>query len=82
MPHAENANIAAAAEGNFDGLLAELTTREKIDFLAGANFWETAAVDRLGIPSLKVGRKDNSIEFVHSFADNMVVQRRSQWRSW
>jgi hypothetical protein len=47
-------HIAAAAEGNFDGLLAELTTEEKIKFLAGANFWETAAVDRLGIPSLKV----------------------------
>ena len=47
-------HIAAAAEGNFEGLLEELTTKEKIAFLAGANFWETAEIKRLGIPSLKV----------------------------
>jgi hypothetical protein len=47
-------HIAAAMEGNFQGLLDELTTKEKIAFLAGANFWETAAVERLGILLLKV----------------------------
>jgi len=47
-------HIAVAVEGEFHGLLEELTTQEKIAFLAGANFWETAAVERLGIPSLKV----------------------------
>lgn len=46
-------NFAAAASGDFNGLLEDLTIQEKIAFLAGANFWETAAVDRLGILSLK-----------------------------
>lgn len=53
-------HTAAAAEGNFESLLEELTTEEKIAFLAGVNFWETAPVERLGIPSLKV-----SLRLVH-----------------
>jgi len=35
-------------------LLGQLTLDEKISMLGGRNFWETVAIDRLGIPSLKV----------------------------
>ena len=34
--------------------LARLTLAEKVSLLAGANFWETVAIDRLGIPSVKM----------------------------
>ncbi|RNJ57053.1 hypothetical protein D7B24_006445 [Verticillium nonalfalfae] len=39
--------------GVLDSFLEELTLPEKIDLLAGKNMWETASIDRLGIPSLK-----------------------------
>lgn len=35
-------------------LLVELTLDEKLSLLSGASQWRTAAVPRLGIPSLKV----------------------------
>ncbi|KAE8420932.1 putative beta-glucosidase precursor [Aspergillus pseudocaelatus] len=35
-------------------LLRALTLEEKVSLLAGKNMWETANVDRLGIPSLKM----------------------------
>ena len=54
MTQIEITPLSEAAKGNFDPLIQQLTTEEKIKFLAGANFWETAAVERLGIPSLKV----------------------------
>jgi beta-glucosidase len=34
--------------------LAQLSLEEKVSLLAGANFWETVAIDRLGVPSVKV----------------------------
>jgi beta-glucosidase-like glycosyl hydrolase len=37
-----------------DRLLQCLTLEEKVSLLAGKNMWETAQVDRLGIPSLKM----------------------------
>lgn len=38
---------------DIDSLLGSLTLQEKIQLLAGANWWETAAIPRLEIPSLK-----------------------------
>ncbi|CAG8898348.1 unnamed protein product [Penicillium egyptiacum] len=37
-----------------DRLLQVLTLEEKVSLLAGQNMWETTAIDRLGIPSLKM----------------------------
>ena len=34
--------------------LAQLTLEEKVSLLSGANFWETVAIDRLGVPSVKM----------------------------
>lgn len=37
-----------------EATLAQLTLAEKVSLLSGANFWETVAIDRLGVPSVKV----------------------------
>jgi beta-glucosidase len=37
-----------------DGLLGQLTLEEKVSLLAGADMWHTAAIERLGIPALKM----------------------------
>jgi beta-glucosidase len=37
-----------------DDLVAQLTTDEKVSLLAGLDMWHSHAIDRLGIPALKV----------------------------
>ncbi|MGG1553010.1 glycoside hydrolase family 3 C-terminal domain-containing protein [Paenibacillus ferrarius] len=37
---------------NIEQLIAQLTVEEKISLLAGASFWTTQAIERLGIPSI------------------------------
>src|SRR5438552_76531 len=37
-----------------DGLLEQMTLQEKVSLLAGASMWYTVAIERLGIPALKV----------------------------
>jgi beta-glucosidase len=39
---------------NVDELVDSLTLAEQVSLLAGRNIWETAAVDRAGIPSIRV----------------------------
>ena len=39
---------------DIDKLINEMTLDEKISMLAGADLWHTNAVERLGIPVLKV----------------------------
>jgi beta-glucosidase len=34
-----------------DKLLSEMTLEEKVSLLAGASFWETVPIKRLGVPS-------------------------------
>lgn len=43
-----------AADADLDALLAQLTLEEKAALTAGADSWQTVAVERLGIASLKV----------------------------
>jgi beta-glucosidase len=42
-----------------EGLLGQLTLEEKVSMLAGADTWRTVAVERLGIPSLKMSDGPN-----------------------
>ncbi len=35
-------------------LLSQMTLREKVSLLAGADMWHTTSVERLDIPALKV----------------------------
>lgn len=44
----------APSDGELVALLAQCTIEEKIALLSLKNVWETADVDRLDIPSLKV----------------------------
>lgn len=48
-----------ATKGNFsmrdfDDLLRQMTLQEKVSMLAGSDMWHTTAVERLGIPAVKV----------------------------
>ncbi|KAL4879541.1 glycoside hydrolase superfamily [Aspergillus karnatakaensis] len=44
---------------NWASLIQEMTLQEKCSLLAGADFWHTAAIERLGIPSLKMSDGPN-----------------------
>src|SRR5512136_1131853 len=39
---------------DIDHLLSQMTLEEKVSLLAGADFWHTVPVKRLGIPAMKV----------------------------
>ncbi|HET8840843.1 MAG TPA: glycoside hydrolase family 3 N-terminal domain-containing protein, partial [Ktedonobacteraceae bacterium] len=39
---------------DLEDLLQQMTLQEKVSMLAGANFWQTVPVERLGIPAIKV----------------------------
>lgn len=42
------------ANANIDEIVDKLTTDEAIGLIAGVGFWHTHAVQRLGIPAIKV----------------------------
>ncbi|GMG26386.1 unnamed protein product [Aspergillus oryzae] len=47
-------NMVHHEKSAVEELLRALTLEEKVSLLAGKNMWETANIDRLGIPSLKM----------------------------
>jgi beta-glucosidase len=52
-------NNTLEQQSRIESLLAQLTLPEKVSLMAGANFWETVAIPRLGIPSIKVSDGPN-----------------------
>ncbi len=52
-------NNTLEKQNRVESLLAQLTLPEKVSLMAGANFWETVAIPRLGIPSIKVSDGPN-----------------------
>jgi len=54
MPHKVNGHVDASED--LSALLGSLTLDEKILLLSAKNIWETPAIERVGIPSLKVGK--------------------------
>jgi beta-glucosidase len=50
---------------SIDDLIAELTLEEKVSLLAGTDWWHTAAVERLGIPPLKMSDGPAGVRGAH-----------------
>ncbi|MAM09770.1 MAG: glycosyl hydrolase [Rhizobiaceae bacterium] len=50
---------AGGAAVNIDHLLDELTLEEQVSLMAGADFWTTVPIPRLGIPAVKVSDGPN-----------------------
>ena len=51
-----------------DTLLDQMTLQEKVSMLAGASMWYTVAIERLGIPALKVTDGPNGARGEGNFA--------------
>ncbi|HEY0753759.1 MAG TPA: glycoside hydrolase family 3 C-terminal domain-containing protein [Ktedonobacteraceae bacterium] len=56
---------------NVEDLLHQLTLEEKVSLLAGANFWETVPIERLGIPAIKVSDGPNGARGSGGFTDGV-----------
>ena len=54
-------------ESNITNLLHDLTLEEKVSLLAGASFWGTVPIPRLGIPAMKVSDGPNGVRGGGSF---------------
>ena len=66
-------NTMLEKETRIETLLAQLTLPEKVSLMAGANFWETVAIPRLGIPSIKVSDGPNGARGAGSFVGSSVT---------
>ncbi len=58
-----------APQTNFDveEVLPQLTTSEKVDLLSGIDFWHTAPVHRLGVPSIRLSDGPNGVRGTRFF---------------
>jgi hypothetical protein len=42
------------ANADINGIIDKLSIEEAVDLIAGVGLWQTAAIERLGIPAIKV----------------------------
>lgn len=52
-------------------LVDDLTLEEQVSLLAGANFWQTVAIERLGIPAIKVTDGPNGARGAGAFSSGV-----------
>ncbi|CAK7243866.1 MAG: hypothetical protein STHCBS139747_005395 [Sporothrix thermara] len=60
-------SAAAPASIDIEAVLAQLTLKEKADLLSGIDFWHTAAIPRLGVPSIRLSDGPNGVRGTRFF---------------
>jgi len=68
-----NTSAEANSEERINALLHALTPEEKVSLLAGASTWSTAAIERLGIPAIKVSDGPNGARGGGSLAGGTIT---------
>lgn len=73
--------LSSFKNANIKEVVEQLTTDEAISLIAGVGFWSTAAIQRLGIPSIKVSEHKslnqcNALTLLISFRSPMVSESR------
>ena len=70
---APNTSNETNPEERIDTLLNALTLEEKVSLLAGASTWSTAAIERLGIPAIKVSDGPNGARGAGSLVGGSIT---------
>jgi len=84
MPTSAKIGLMTASDADLDGLLAQLTLEEKAAMTAGADSWQTVAIERLGIGSVKVtdgpnGARGNGVSGARATCFPVGVALGASW---
>ncbi len=60
---------------NIENIIHEMTLEEKVSLLSGADFWHTAAVERLGVPAVMMCDGPNGLRKQADKADHLGINQ-------
>ncbi|MEG2924442.1 MAG: glycoside hydrolase family 3 N-terminal domain-containing protein, partial [Oscillospiraceae bacterium] len=60
---------------NYKALIEEMTLEEKVSLLSGANYWNTKAIKRLGIPSMMITDGPHGLRKQGGKADHLGLNK-------